>query len=535
MCIKKVVLGLACDVYLNCMEAAPALDYKALYEQGKSEKETLQSAISSLQITTAALRHELDQLKKMIFGSRHERFVPNAPATLQLTLDIMVDVIAESAATETVTKEITVAKSAPAKINHPGRSPLPDHLRREETTIEPEMIPEGSKRIGEEITEELEYVPGELFVKKYVRPKYAVAVNEDGSTQIVIAPMPVRPIDKAIAGPGLLAQVVIDKYVDHLPLYRQMQRFERAGVKLAYATITDWISATCKLLAPLYEALKAEVLQSGYLHADETPIKVLDSEKKGTTHRGYFWVYNHSPGKLVFFDYQEGRGEEAPQGILKDYKGYLQTDGYAVYESFGQREGITLLHCLAHARRYFVEAQNNDAVRAEYALECIQQLYAIERNCKEQGLTYEQRKEVRRTEAAPVLEQLGRWMKEQYKETFPKSPIGKALAYNIERWERLCLYTTNGMLCIDNNPVENSIRPVAIGRKNYLFCGSHEAAKRTAMLYSLLGTCKLHGVNPFTWLKDILERLPSHHIKNIKDLLPHAWAQSSMATEVPCT
>jgi transposase len=500
------------------MEATPALDYKVLYEQEKSERE-------SLQIRLETLIRELAQLKKMIFGSRHERFVPNAQPTSQLTLDITVDAIAEAAVTETVIKEITVIKNAPVKINHPGRSPLPAHLRREETIIEPETIPEDSKKIGEEITEELEYVPGELFVKKYVRPKYAAAVSEDGSTQIVIAPMPVRPIDKAIAGPGLLAQIVIDKYVDHLPLYRQMQRFERAGVKLAYATITDWISATCKLLAPLYEALKAEILQSGYLHADETPIKVLDNDKKGKSHRGYFWVYNNSPGKLVFFDYQEGRGESGPQGILKDYKGYLQTDGYQVYDPFGRKEGVTLLHCMAHARRYFVEAQDNDAERASYALDRFQQLYAVERNCREKGLTYEERKEMRCKEAVPVLEELGRWMKEQYTETFPKSPIGKALAYSIERWERLCLYTTNGMLCIDNNPVENSIRPVAIGRKNYLFCGSHEAAKRTAMLYSLLGTCKLHGVNPFTWLKNILERLPSHPIKNIKDLLPHAWAQ----------
>jgi transposase len=434
-----------------------------------------------------------------------------------------IDAIAGLAVTETVIKEVTVTKSAPVIINHPGRSPLPAHLRREETTIEPGMIPEGSKRIGEEITEELDYVPGELFVKKYVRPKYASAVSENGSTQIVIAPMPVRPIDKAIAGSGLLAQVVIDKYVDHLPLYRQMQRFERSGVKLAYATITDWISATCKLLSPLYEALKAEVLQSGYLHADETPIKVLDKDKKGTTHRGYYWVYNHSPGKLVFFDYQEGRGEQGPQGILKDYKGYLQTDGYAVYDSFDQREGITLLHCMAHARRYFIDAQNNDADRAAYVLERMQQLYARERSYKEQGLTYEQCKETRSTEAAPILEELGRWMKDQYCEVFPKSPIGKALAYSIQRWDRLCLYTTNGALCIDNNPVENSIRPVAIGRKNYLFCGSHEAAKRTAMLYSLLGTCKLHGLNPFTWLKDVLERLPSHSIKNVAELLPHRW------------
>ncbi len=305
-----------------------------------------------------------------------------------------------------------------------------------------------------------------------------------------------------------------------------MQRFERAGVRIDYSTLTDWLSATCRLIYPLYQALKSEVLRSGYLHADETPIKVLDNEKKGKTHRGYFWVYNNSPCKLVFFDYQEGRGESGPQGILKEYKGYLQTDGYQVYDAFDKREEITLLHCMAHARRYFTEAVGNDADRANYALERFQHLYAIERSCKEKSLTFEQRKETRIEDAIPILEELGKWMKEQYIQTLPKSPIGKAMAYSIERWDKLCLYTTHGMLNIDNNPVENSIRPVAIGRKNYLFCGSHEAAKRTAILYSLLGTCKMHGVNPFYWLKDILERIPSYPIKNIKELLPHTWAQS---------
>jgi transposase len=501
------------------MEAATTADYKGLFEELKARYDALESS-------HLAVLHELAQLKKMIFGSRHERFVPTSPES-QLILDLAVDAIAAAAETEEVTTTKTITKTTTKPIVHPGRSPLPAHLRREETILEPAVIPEGSKKIGEEVTEELEYAPGELYVKKYVRPKYATPQpTASAGTEIIIAPMPVRPIEKAIAGPGLLAQVVIDKYVDHLPLYRQMQRFERAGVKIAYSTLTDWISATCTLINPLYEALKSQVLQSGYIHADETPIKVLDNDKKGKTHRGYFWVYNNSPGKLVFFDYQEGRGESGPQGILKVYKGYLQTDGYQVYDSFDKREEITLLHCMAHARRYFTEAKDNDADRANYALERFQQLYAIERTCKEKELTGEQRKEVRGKEAVPVLQELGKWMKAQYIETLPKSPIGKALAYNIERWDKLCLYTTNGILNIDNNPVENSIRPVAIGRKNYLFCGSHEAAKRTAMLYSLLGTCKMHGINPFDWLKDILERIPSFPINNIKELLPYRWAQA---------
>jgi hypothetical protein len=301
-----------------------------------------------------------------------------------------------------------------------------------------------------------------------------------------------------------------------------MQRFERTGLKIPYSTITDWVSATCRLILPLYEALKAEVLRSNYLHADETPIKVLDKDKKGTTHKGYYWVYQDSIKKIVFFDYQESRGREGPKGILEDFKGYLQSDGYVVYDIINKQDGIELLHCMAHARRMFNDAMENDKERASYALDQIQQLYAIERSCKQDELNFGEIKEVRQKRSVPILHALGSWMKEQYIQTTPKSAIGKALAYSLERWQRLSMYTENGMLNIDNNPVENSIRPVALGRKNYLFAGSHEAAQRSAMLYSLLGTCKMHGVEPYTWLRNTLEKIADHPINKISELLPNA-------------
>lgn len=246
----------------------------------------------------------------------------------------------------------------------------------------------------------------------------------------------------------------------------------------------------------------------------------MDKDKKGQTHRGYFWVYQNSIEKLVFFDYQESRGREGPSGILEDFQGYLQTDGYSAYELFDKKEGITLVNCMAHARRMFNEALQNDEARASYAMEQIQQLYAVERDAKEQGLSFAQRKLLREQRSVPVLESLGSWMKVQYMEVAPKSAIGKALAYSIERWDKLSLYTKDGMLNIDNNPVENSIRPVAVGRKNYLFAGSHEAAQRSAMLYSLLGTCKMHGVEPYTWLRDVLQNIADHPINKISELLP---------------
>jgi hypothetical protein len=275
------------------------------------------------------------------------------------------------------------------------------------------------------------------------------------------------------------------------------------------------------LIEPLFAALKKEVLQSNYLHVDETPIKVMDKDKQGETHRGYYWVYQNSIDKIVFFDYQQGRGRDGPMEILQNFKGYLQTDGYSVYDVFDKQTGITLIHCMAHARRMFNEAMENDEARAGYAMTEIQKLYAIERNCKQQNLSFDEFKVVRQEKSVPILFALHEWMKQQYVQTTPKSTIGKALAYSIERWEKLSHYTENGILNIDNNPVENSIRPVALGRKNYLFAGSHEAARRSGMLYSLLGTCKMHSIEPYTWLKDVLQRIATHPINKVQELLPH--------------
>jgi transposase len=481
-----------------------AVDYKIKYEEALTE--------------IALLKHQLEELKRLIFGSKHERFIQSSDiSSSQLILDIQTESVAECNIVDA--KKIEYTRINVEKKNHPGRMKLPEHLERREKIIEPAEDVSGCKKIGAEITEELEYEPGKLFVNKIIRPKYAKQNNEG----IIIAPMIERPLPKAIAGAGLLTQIVMDKYVDHLPLYRQMERFKREGINIPYSTITDWVSGSCKLILPLYEALKLLILQSNYLHADETPVKVLDRDKKGETHRGYFWVYHNSIERLILFEYQPGRGREGPQQILKDFKGHLQTDGYAVYDFFKETEDITLMHCMAHARRMFYEAMNNDKTRAEYALRHIGILYATERKAKEQSLTTEALVELRQTESLPVLKSLGEWMKEEYTRVLPKSPIGKALNYSIERWNELMIYTTNGKLKIDNNPVENSIRPVAIGRKNYLFAGSHEAAQRSAMLYSLLGTCKLNSINPFTWLRDVLQRIPTHPINKINQLLPHRW------------
>ncbi len=460
------------------------------------------------------LRHELDQLKRLVFGPRHERFIPTTPQE-QLSLGLPVE--AKQPAVEVAVQTIAYTrkqKETAEKVNT-GRMKLPAGLPREKVVLEPTEDVSGLKKIGEEVTEELERIPGKLFVRQYVRPKYAKAQGEG----VVIAELPSRPIDKGIPGPGLLAQIVIDKYTDHLPLHRQQQRLEREGIKLPSSTLSGWIGATCDLIAPAYESLKQEVLSSDYLQVDETPIKVLDKNKKGTTHRGYYWVYYSPLKRMVLFDYREGRGREGPTEMLKGFKGHLQTDGYAVYEQFNIKD-VTLLNCMAHARRKFEEAKDNDLARASYALTEIQKLYAVERHARSENLSFEDRLALRQQQSVPTLHALKAWMLENYRDVAPKSTIGKALYYSLERFDKLMLFTTDGKLEIDNNWVENAIRPVAVGRKNYLFAGSHNGAMRAAMLYSFLGTCKRNEINPFEWLRSLLDKIPTHPINRISELIP---------------
>lgn len=463
------------------------------------------------------LQHEHDQLRRMIFGSKKERFVPSQPEE-QLSLGLGEEPKQPEAEKEQITYTRR-RKVDSLKLN--GRLPIPKHLERRVIDLHPSDIdPKQHKCIGKEVCEELNYEPGKLYVNQYVRHKYLI--EEEEQQKIVVAALPSRPIPKGIPGAGLLAQVIIDKFVDHLPLYRQVKRYEREGMKIPPSTLGDWVGSGCKLIEPVYEALTKEVLSSEYLQVDETPIKVLEKTKKGKSHRGYYWVYHNPLAKAVFFDYRKGRGREGPTELLKNFEGYLQCDGYQVYEQFDTGQ-ITVLNCMAHARRMFEQALDNDLQRAQYVLQQIQLLYAVERVAREKALSFRDRYALRQEQAVPVLIRLEKWMKENYAQVTPKSPIGKAISYSLSRWEKLCMYTVDGGLEIDNNLVENAIRPNALGRKNYLFAGSHQAAQRSAMLYSLLGTCKMHGINPFVWLRDILCRIPEYPINRIHDLLPHHW------------
>jgi transposase len=471
-----------------------------------------------LVVHAITLQEELSQLKRLVFGSKSERFVPAAsPEQLSIGLSI------EEQPVEVKTEKIEYTRTKAVKqSNHKGRLPLPAHLPRVEHIIEPKESTEGMRKIGEEITETLDYIPGKLQVKKYIRPKYARPQGEG----IVIGTLPSRLIEKGIAEASLLAFLLTSKYVDHLPLHRQIEMLKRLGVTLPASTVSDWVSSSLKALTPLYEILVEKVQSCPYLQADETPIEVLDKDKKGTTHRGYYWVYHAVKESLIFFDYREGRSREGPIQILKKYQGYLQTDGYGAYDEFGLREGITLVHCMAHARRYFEKALANHKEASEHALKEIQKLYAIERTCREGGITGEERKQIRQEQTLPILKTLQAWMVEQYTKVNPTSSLAQALSYTLKRWKGLTKFTANGDLEIDNNLIENAIRPVAVGRKNYLFAGSHEAAQRAAMMYSLFACCKKNDVNPNEWLVDVINRISDHPINRIDELLPNNWKLS---------
>lgn len=499
---------------------------QSLYQKERNEKEALQTEVMKLQL-------QLHKLTQLVFGSKSERFVAN---TNQLSLDIYADEAAPACKIAEAKKVEYVKTDVRKKRDLSELSVYMQYLDRVYETREPQNIPQGAVKIGEERHEVIETTASHTFIRVIVIPKYKIASAADNDkTEIIAAPVPQRPLAKCMAGSSLLAQILVDKFCDHLPLYRQMKRFERNGVSIPYNTFVDWTGKAIDLLSVMGEALLKEIIASSYIHVDETGLKVLlgkENNKGKKIHGGYLWCYNNSIKNLVYFDYQAGRGEKHTIGILKNFTGIIQTDGWQVYEGIAAKQsGIRQICCLAHARRKFFEAKKYDEDLAEFALTKFNAIYEIERRCKEQKLSFEQITEVRQKEAVPILNELHHWMLEQYKMALPSGPIRSAITYTLERWDRLCHYTNNGMLNPDNNPVERNIRPVAVGRKNYLFAGSHKAAERLAMIYSLIGTCNLNKVNPYEWIKDVLDKINTTHINKIHELLPHNWKATKQSLE----
>ena len=508
-------------------DTAANIDYKQLYESSLLMNQQLLKSLQQQQEQVTQLQYQLQQLTKLLKGFKSERFIPTAISNLQPELGFAAMESVPQATYLSAVKKIsyTKVKRSNNEANGVNGAQLPDHLRRETTILEPTEDVKDCIKIGEEVRETLGWKPGEIYVNRMIVNVYSRPAAKSGKSVIIKASLPPRAINKCLADPALLAQVVVDKFVDHKPLNRQIEALKRNGVAIAYSTMSDWVGSVANIMAPLGTIHLREMYRYEYWQADETGIAVLDSAKKKETHKGYYWTYLTGDGRLIYYDYQPGRGGERALNVLKDFKGHLQVDGYAVYDQLPLND-VTVFYCMAHARRKIFDAQSNNQELATYALAEIAKLYAIEEECRQQQLSKEQIKSRRQKDSLPILTSLGSWMRKEYEKLRPKTPIAKAFAYSIKRWNKLSLYADSGDLQIDNNNIERCMRNVAVGRKNYLFCGSHDAATRAGLLYSLLVTCKLNDVNPYEWLKDVLSHnINEMPISQIKSLLPQNWTK----------
>jgi transposase len=488
------------------------------HQQILSKEEQLASRDSEIE----QLKLLIAKLRRMQFGRKSEKLEWQIEQ-LELKLD---ELEASRAEAETSSPSETPAELSAARAAKAVRRPLPAHLPREERKILPKQqaCPECGgklKALGEDVSEILEYVPEHFKVIRQVRPKLACA----GCDKIVQAEAPSRPIAGGMAGPGLLAHVLVSKYGDHLPLYRQSEIYARAGVDLERSTLAAWVGGTSQLLAPLIEALRRHVMAAQKLHADDTPVPVL-APGNGKTKIGRLWTYvrddrpaGDDAPPAVWFAYTADRKGEHPKKHLSTFSGTLQADAYAGYNSVYETGRVRKAGCMAHVRRKFYDlvAAHQSPVASE-ALERIAQLYAIEREIR--GQRPERRREVRNLRSRPLLASLKQWLEETLGKLSKKSDTAAAVRYALGQWKVLELYCDDGRLEIDNNSAERALRAVALGRKNYMFAGSDAGGERAAAIYSLIGTAKLNGMNPEAYLRDVLSCISDHPINRIDELLP---------------
>src|SRR5450830_1329709 len=479
-----------------------AKDSDILYRQAKIDK----------------LTHELVTLKRWKFGRSSEQLNGTQISLLDETID------ADIAAIEQELKALVpVAKTQAAPRQQPKRAALPAGLPRIDIHHEPDSTTCGCgcqlKRIGEDVSEKLDYTPGVFTVEQHIRGKWACAKCET----LIQAPVPAQIIDKGIPTAGLLAQLLVAKYSDHLPLYRQERIFGRAGVALPRSTLAQWVGICGVQLQPLVDALKGGILSHSVLHADETPVEMLKPGNK-KTHRAYLWAY--APGafedlKAVVYDFCESRAGEHARTFLGKWKGSLVCDDYAGYKA-GFVSGITEAGCMAHSRRKFFDLHvSSKSQIAGQACAYIGQLYDVEREVK--NVSADERLQVRQRELKPLADAFKQWMLLQRQKITDGSATARALDYSLKRWTALTQFLDDAQLPIDNNWIENQIRPIAIGRNNWLFAGSLRAGQRAAAVMSLIQSAKLNGHDPYAYLKDVLTRLPTHKNSQIDELLPHRW------------
>ena len=466
------------------------------------------------------LTHENALLKRMKFAAQSERFSAEQKSLLDESLDEDLQAVADEI------EQATPPVAGRQDKQVPKRAPLPANLPRREIRHEPESTACQTpgcgcqmKRIGEDVAEKLDYVPGVFTVERHIRGKWACAQCQT-LIQVPVAP---HVIDKGIPTTGLLAQVLVAKYADHLPLYRQEAIFGRAGLAIPRSTLAQWVGSCGVQLQPLVDAMRNELLLHRVLHADETPVSML-KPGNGKTHRAYLWAYATGAfenTRAVVYDFCESRAGEHARTFLGDWKGSLVCDDFSGYKAL-LAAGVTEVGCLAHARRKFFDLHAaNQSQIAQSALEQLARIYEIERETKE--FSAEERMDVRRERTKPLLDALHEWMTLQRRKVPDGSTTAKALDYSLKRWAALIRFADDGQLPVDNNWIENQIRPIAIGRNNWLFAGSLRAGKRAAAVMSLIQSARMNGHDPYAYLSDVLARLPTQKSNKIDELLPHRW------------
>ena len=487
------------------------------YNQLNQENKDLKDRLANREREIEKLQNHIRNANKKVYGAKTEKLTSN-----QIKFDFNQS---ETKQLELISEEIVVQKHS-RKVQR-GRKPLPADLPREQVIYEPEQkscscCGKDLVVIGEDRSEELEKIPAQLKVIEHIRVKKACPNCKGAGVLVPPLPASVLPIEKARPGAGLLADIIVSKYVDHQPLHRQEQIFARQGIALSRKRMCDWVAKVVDLLEPLYNSLYTEILGFNYIQGDETTLKVQDGEIQGKCSTGYLWGLL-GPPNLVWFHYASSRAGEVPKQILKDFSGILQTDAYAGYNTVLLPNKCIRIACLAHVRRKFIEVQKTAQQESGQVLQLIAKLYHLENEAKDESA----RLILRQKKSLPILEKLFEFLKTTNEIILPRSPLAGAISYTLKQEIEIRRIFDSGMLALDNNAIERQMRPIAIGRKNYLFAGSHEGAYRAAVLYSLLNTCKLNKVNPWQWLSDVLRRISSDRHIDASGLLPHRWTCQS--------
>jgi transposase len=482
--------------------------------------EQARGVVSSLCNQLQQAHWRVAQLEKQLYGASSERKAQESNLSKEQVLLSLFPPPAEAAATRQALVSATEAEEP-----RPRRQPAIKTLETITERIEPEekVCPHCGKdkcEIGCEKSERYEYIPAKVIRHELVRPKLACTCGQAGVT---IAPLPPTLTPQGIAGSSLVAQVLLSKYVDHLPLYRQQQQFERLGVNFPKSTLGDWVEKGASWLQPIVREMKAQLLGGDYVQVDETPVRVQDPDVMGKCATGWLWVLGR-PGSDVIFEFHPGRGKEFAQELVGNFKGYLQRDGYGVYGALArENRGLIPVGCWAHARRKFVEALEEQPNEATAVVNELRQLYMVERHARDECLSPQQRHQLRQELSVPIIAALRPMLQEVREKVLPQSPLGKAARYCLAEWEALNRYLADGRLEIDNNLTENAIRPSAVGKKNWLFIGHPQAGWRSAVIYSIIVSCRRHGIEPWDYLRDVLERLPGMQHSDLASILPANW------------